>query len=78
MTVEGLQIFEPKATADNSVPTVNMAFLTKGEAKTLTHAPACPIGNDFATDSMNMIDYILAGVGKKGDGLGECMQWLLV
>ncbi|WAR26832.1 LOW QUALITY PROTEIN: hypothetical protein MAR_012536 [Mya arenaria] len=53
MTVTGLKIFNPKATAVNYVPTVNQD-LNQPET-VLAHAPEVPLGNDFSTLTMNIV-----------------------
>ena len=68
MTVEGLQMFNTRATLDNHVPTVNMD--RHSPQKVIPFAPADPTGNDFSTRTMNIIDKILQNVGKDNDGLG--------
>ena len=69
MTVQGLQLFNPRATERNSVPTVNMD--RHSEQKVVPYAPEDPIGGDFFTPSMQTIDKILNNVGKDNDGLGS-------
>ncbi|XP_052782075.1 uncharacterized protein LOC128218448 [Mya arenaria] len=68
MTVTGLKIFNPKATAVNYVPTVNQD-LNQPET-VLAHAPEVPLGNDFSTLTMNIVDNILSTLGNSKDGLG--------
>lgn len=68
MTVEGLQMFNPRASADNHVPTVNMD--RRSPMKVVPFAPDDPLGHDFSTHTMNAIDKILSNVGKENDGLG--------
>lgn len=68
MTVEGLQIFNPRATIRNSIPTVNLN--RKSSTKVLSYAPSYPVGTDFSTHSMNLIDRILSEIGNSRDGLG--------
>ena len=68
MTVQGLQLFNPRATEDNKVPTVNMD--RHSEQKVIPYAPEDKLGNDFYTPSMNTIDKILSNIGKDNDGLG--------
>ena len=69
MTVEGLQMFNPRATIDNHVPTVNMD--RHSPEKVVPFAPADPLGDDFWTEPMNIVDKILQNVGKDNDGLGR-------
>ena len=40
------------------------------EQKVLEHAPNNPLGHDFATPEMNLIDRVLTRVGVSDDGLG--------
>ena len=68
MTVEGLQMFNPRATLDNHVPTVNMD--RRSSQKVIPFAPEDPLGSDFSTKTMNVVDKILQNVGKDNDGLG--------
>ena len=69
MTVQGLQMFNVKATAKNNVPTVNMD--RKSPQKVVPYAPDDPLGSDFATATMNTFDKILTNYGKDNDGLGS-------
>ncbi len=69
MTVEGLQLFNPRATEKNSVPTVNMD--RHSEVKVVPYAPEDRLGDAFFTPCMNTIDKILNNVGKDNDGLGS-------
>ncbi|XP_071956642.1 uncharacterized protein [Antedon mediterranea] len=69
MTVQGLQLFNPRATVKNSVPTVNLNV--SAPEKVVPFAPDEPTGSDFSTPTMNVIDMILSHVGKSDDGLGE-------
>lgn len=69
MTVEGLQMFNPKATEKNKVPTVNMD--RHSDIKVVLYAPADQLGQDFDTPSMNTIDKILSNIGMDNDGLGS-------
>ena len=68
MTVEGLQLFNVKATERNSVPTVNMD--RSSAQKVVPFAPLYPLGNDFKTREMNVVDKILSEIGNAHDGLG--------
>ncbi len=68
MTVQGLQMFNPRATEDNHIPTVNMD--RRAPDKVIPYAPNDPVGSDFSTFSMNTIDKILSNVGMDNDGLG--------
>ena len=69
MTVEGLQMFNPRATARNHVPTVNMD--RSSPRKVVPFAPPDPLGSDFSTEPMNVVDKILQNIGKDNDGLGS-------
>ncbi|XP_072021003.1 uncharacterized protein [Amphiura filiformis] len=68
MTVQGLRLFNPKVTEKNSVPTVNHNM--SAPDLVVPYAPDEPIGDDFNTDAMNMIDHILSHIGKENDALG--------
>lgn len=68
MTVEGLQLFNPRATEQNTVPTVNMD--RHSDEKVVPFAPEDRLGEAFFTPTMNTIDKILNNVGKDNDGLG--------
>ena len=69
MTVEGLQMFNPRANIHNHVPTVNMD--RRSPQKVVPFAPEDPLGDDFSTEPMNVVDKILQNVGKDNDGLGR-------
>ncbi|KAJ7387007.1 hypothetical protein OS493_003970 [Desmophyllum pertusum] len=69
MTVQGLRLFNPRATAENLVPTVNHNIQDKGHL-VLPFAPEDPRGKDFTTETMNIIDAILSRIGNDDDGLG--------
>jgi len=71
MTVQGLQLFNPRANKQNSIPTVNMNLHAKDGRKVLMYAPDDPLPSDYFGFAMNMIDKILAMVGKSDDGLGS-------
>ena len=68
MTVQGLQKFNPKATVNNKIPTVNMD--RSSEEKVISYAPEDVLGSDFSTPSMNVVDKILNNIGMNNDGLG--------
>ena len=68
MTVEGLQLFNPRATVENDVPTVNMD--RHSDIKVVPYAPEDTLGGDFFTTQMKMVDKILNNVGRDNDGLG--------
>ena len=69
MTVQGLQMFNPKATVKNNVPTVNMD--RHSDMKVVRFAPEDRLQQDFDTPSMNTIDKILSNIGMDNDGLGS-------
>ncbi|KAL3853477.1 hypothetical protein ACJMK2_017013 [Sinanodonta woodiana] len=68
MTVEGLKLFNIKASEINFVPTVNQDVFS--DKPVLEHAPKDGFGNDFHTSTMNVIDRILSTLGNSKDGLG--------
>jgi hypothetical protein len=68
MTVQGLQLFNPRATENNAIPTVNLD--RSSSKKVLEYAPSYPVGGDFSTHSMNLVDRILSEIGNAKDGLG--------
>ena len=68
MTVQGLQMFNPRATENNVIPTVNLD--RSAPMKVIPYAPSYPVGHDFSTHSMNLIDRILSEIGNSHDGLG--------
>ncbi|CAH1780043.1 unnamed protein product [Owenia fusiformis] len=68
MTVEGLRLFNPKATEKNCIPTVNHNI--SADIKVLPYAPSDCIGGDFSTWTMNTLDKILSNIGIDDDGLG--------
>jgi len=69
MTVEGLQLFDPLATEDNGVPTVNKNLADRNNL-VLPNAPSDPWQTDFGSKTMNIIDAILSRIGTSDDGLG--------
>jgi len=69
MTVEGLQLFNPSTGRLNNVPTVNKDLSDRNKL-VLDSAPSDPWGNDFTTETMNIIDNVLSKVGTTDDGLG--------
>ncbi|CAF0755041.1 unnamed protein product [Adineta steineri] len=71
MTVQGLQLFNPNANEHNTIPTVNHNLHDKEGIKVLMYAPNDPLPTDYFGFTMNMIDKILAMVGKSDDGLGK-------
>ncbi|XP_033744443.1 uncharacterized protein LOC117330339 [Pecten maximus] len=68
MTVEALKLFNPRATSNNKVPTVNQDL--NQSQKVLPYAPEAHTGNGFSTMTMNIIDGILSTIGHSNDGLG--------
>ena len=68
MTVQGLQMFNPRATGENSIPTVTLDL--RGPKKVQHVAPNEPETHDFDTAAMNRIDQILSSIGGHDDGLG--------
>ena len=68
MTVQGLQLFNTRASTNNIIPTVNLD--RSAAQKVLPYAPDYPVGSDFSTHSMNLIDRILSEIGNSKDGLG--------
>eukprot|EP01001_Neometanema_parovale_P010548 NODE_6788_length_817_cov_185.047550_g6552_i0.p1 GENE.NODE_6788_length_817_cov_185.047550_g6552_i0~~NODE_6788_length_817_cov_185.047550_g6552_i0.p1 ORF type:complete len:232 (-),score=76.83 NODE_6788_length_817_cov_185.047550_g6552_i0:120-767(-) len=69
LTVEDLRMFHPRATDENTIPTVNHNL--QASNKVLDFAPSDAVGRDFHTYTMNTIDHILSNVGKHNDGLGK-------
>jgi len=69
ITVQGLQLFNERATIDNHVPTVNHDLHGKGP-KVLLYAPDDKLPTDYYGFTMQMIDKILSMIGKSDDGLG--------
>lgn len=67
LTVEGLKLFDPQATSVNHIPTVNHDLSAPN--KVLPDAPSKPIGHDFETDTMNVLDSIMSNLGSHNDGL---------
>ena len=68
MTVPGLRMFNPKATVNNRVPTVNHNLT--GSSLVLPFAPDFKTGAAFHSSTMNAVDTILATLGTQNDGLG--------
>ena len=69
MTVQGLQMFNSRATENNQVPTVNHDISDESHL-VLPYAPEDHMTEDFTTNTMNIIDSILSRIGKDDDGLG--------
>lgn len=69
MTVQGLRLFNPRATEDNRVPTVNHDIHDEKHL-VLPYAPEDPYEEDFSTEAMNIMDAILSRIGLDDDGLG--------
>eukprot|EP00117_Sycon_ciliatum_P000531 scpid90528/ scgid6558/ len=68
MTVEGLQMFNPRASLENQIPTVTLDL--RGPKKVQHFAPHDPLKHNFDTEPMNRIDKILSNIGSHDDGLG--------
>jgi len=68
MDVQSLQMFNPKVSEDNKIPTVNMNL--QSSQKVLDNAPNDPLPQDFSTSEMNLIDRVMTRVGVTDDGLG--------
>lgn len=58
MTVQGLQLFNPRANQNNKVPTVNHNLHVENGAKVLMYAPNDPLPSDYFDFTMNMIDKV--------------------
>ena len=58
MTVQGLQLFNPRATENNYIPTVNHNLHDKTGVKVLMNAPNDPLPSDYFDSTMNMIDKV--------------------
>lgn len=58
MTVQGLQLFNPRANEHNTIPTVNHNLHSKTEGKVLMYAPNDPLPSDYFDFTMNMIDKV--------------------
>ncbi|KAK6177000.1 hypothetical protein SNE40_015195 [Patella caerulea] len=68
MNMDALRMFNPHATEENNIPTVNHDLSHKN--KVLPFAPEETLGEDFSTHPMNLIDKILSNLGTPDDGLG--------
>lgn len=68
ITVQGLRLFNDRATEKNSIPTVNHDL--KSAQKVLPYAPNDPIEDAFTTEAMNVFDKIMNNLGTANDGLG--------
>ncbi len=72
MTVQGLRIFTESASEHNTIPTVDHDINMPGGRKLVRdNAPDDPVGSDFRTREMNVLDKILTNLGSSNDGLGE-------
>lgn len=69
LDLQSLQEFNPQASEENHIPTVNLNL--RDTKKVLENAPNNPVGHDFFTEEMNLIDRILSRIGKSDDGLGQ-------
>lgn len=58
MTVQGLQLFNPRANEQNTVPTVNHNLHDKNGVKVLLYAPDDRLPSDYFDFTMNMIDKV--------------------
>lgn len=58
MTVQGLQLFNPRANEHNNIPTVNHNLHDKSGVKVLLHAPNDPLPSDYFGFTMNMVDKV--------------------
>ena len=58
MTVQGLQLFNPRATEKNTIPTVNHNLHDKSGQKVLMYAPNDQLPSDYFDFTMNMIDKV--------------------
>ncbi len=58
MTVQGLQLFNPRANEHNTIPTVNHNLHDKSGVKVLMYAPNDPLPSDYFGFTMNMIDKV--------------------
>lgn len=58
MTVQGLQLFNPRASESNHIPTVNHNLHDKSGKKVLMYAPDDPLPSDYFDFTMNMIDKV--------------------
>jgi len=70
MTVPGLQLFNPRATEHNKIPTVNLNLHNKEGIKVLKYAPSYELPTGYYDFSMQMVDKILSMIGRADDGLG--------
>jgi len=71
ITLEDLRRFNLHTPAINGIPTVNMDL--KSSEKIVPNAPSVEIGNHFATDAFNLVDWVLTHQDGQ-DGLGP--NWL--
>ena len=60
MTVQGLQLFNPRATENNGIPTVNHNLHSADGVKVLMNAPNDALPSDYFDFTMNMIDKVRA------------------
>lgn len=58
MTVQGLQLFNPRANENNKIPTVNHNLHDKTGVKVLMNAPNDALPSDYFDFTMNMIDKV--------------------
>ncbi|CAF0927236.1 unnamed protein product [Didymodactylos carnosus] len=69
LTVPALRLFNPRATVDNHIPTVNQNLHGTGP-KVVMYAPDEILPTGYYGFTMQMIDKILSMIGKQDDGLG--------
>lgn len=58
MTVQGLRLFNPRATENNGIPTVNHNLHSADGVKVLMNAPNDQLPSDYFDFTMNMIDKV--------------------
>lgn len=62
MTVQGLQLFNPRANEQNTIPTVNHNLHDKSGLKVIMYAPNDPVPSDYFGLTMNMIDKVCSNL----------------
>lgn len=72
ITLEDLRRFNPRTPVENGIPTVNMD-LSSAES-IVPNAPSVNMGDHFATDAFNIINWVLTHQDTGDDGLGP--NWL--
>lgn len=58
MTVQGLQLFNPRANENNGIPTVNHNLHDISGEKVLMYAPNDALPSDYFGFTMNMVDKV--------------------